>query len=87
VVEVLKSPMFLVFAFLTLTSVVSSVAHYWFKTKREEIEGALKQEMIQRGMSADEIVKVIAASRGKRGEDERDDQTESAKARDMPPAR
>ena len=35
--------------------------NYWLKVKRAELDAALKQEMLQRGMSADEIVQVIEA--------------------------
>ncbi len=60
------NPVFFVFAWLTITTVVSSVAHYWHKVRKAELEAALKQEMIQRGMSADEIKQVIEASTGNR---------------------
>jgi hypothetical protein len=61
----LTNPLFLVFSWLTLTSVVGSVGYYWSKARRDDQEAALKQEMLQRGMSADDIVKVIQASKGK----------------------
>lgn len=60
-----NNPVFLVFAFLTVTGVVSTIAMYWHKSRRDELEAALKQEMIQRGMSADEIVKVLKGSKYK----------------------
>ena len=56
------NPVFFVFAFLTITTVVSSVGYYWHKVRKAELEASLKQEMIQRGMSADEIKQVIQAS-------------------------
>jgi hypothetical protein len=34
----------------------------WRRNERLRIEAALKQEMLQRGMSADDIVRVIQAS-------------------------
>ena len=55
-------PVFFIFAFLTITTVVSSVGYYWHKIRKAELEASLKQEMIQRGMSADEIKQVIQAS-------------------------
>ena len=58
------NPVFFVFAFLTITTVVSSVGYYWHKLRKAELEASLKQEMIQRGMSADEIKQVIEASKG-----------------------
>lgn len=41
---------------------ISGLIYMWFKHRRAEMEAALKQEMIQRGMSADEIIKVLMAS-------------------------
>ena len=38
------------------------IAVQWRKLRQTEIDAALKQEMIQRGMSADEITKILAAS-------------------------
>jgi hypothetical protein len=61
----LTDPLFLVFSWLTLTSVVGSVGYYWTRARRDDLEAALKQEMLQRGMSADDIVKVIQSSKGK----------------------
>ena len=58
------NPVFFVFGWLTITTVVSSVAYYWHKVRKAELEASLKQEMIQRGMSADEIKQVIEASTG-----------------------
>ncbi len=59
--EILTNPFFLVFAFLTLTNVALAISYYWYKARKAEIEAALKHEMLQRGMSADEIRKVLAA--------------------------
>jgi hypothetical protein len=60
--QFLDNPVFIVFAFLTITSVASTVAYYWHKIHKTEVEAALKQEMIQRGMSADEIERVLRAT-------------------------
>ena len=60
--QLLSEPLFIIFSFMTITGVVSTISYYWSKVRRAEIEAALKQEMIQRGMSADEIEKVLAAS-------------------------
>jgi hypothetical protein len=57
--NLLTNPIFIIFAWLTITSVVGTVAHYWHKVQRDALDAALKQEMLQRGMSADDIVKVI----------------------------
>jgi hypothetical protein len=61
----LTHPLFLVFSWLTLTSVVGSVGYYWTKARRDDQEAALKREMLQMGMTADDIVKVIQVSKGK----------------------
>ena len=63
--RLLTDPLFLVFSWLTLTSVVGSVGYYWSRARRDDQEAALKHEMLQQGMSADDIVKVIQASKGK----------------------
>jgi hypothetical protein len=64
VLELIKNPdpLFLVCAWFTITTVVSSVGYYWHKVQKAELEASLKHEMIQRGMSADEIERVIQAS-------------------------
>lgn len=40
------------------------IAENWRRARKTELETMLKQEMLQRGMSADEIVKVLKASKG-----------------------
>jgi hypothetical protein len=42
--------------------VFGTVTSYLVKVRRAELEATLKQEMLQRGMSADEIRTVIEAS-------------------------
>ena len=44
---------------------VTQVAAEWRKARQTECLAALKQEMVQRGMSADEIVRVLQAGRAK----------------------
>jgi hypothetical protein len=39
---------------------------HWQKDRRMEIEAALKKEMLQRGMSADDIERVLEAGLGNR---------------------
>jgi surface antigen len=60
--EVLMNPVFIVFASLTITAVVSTIAVQWRKVRQAEVEASLKQDMIQRGLSADDIQKVLGAS-------------------------
>lgn len=59
--ELLQNPAFIFWGSITLISVVPVVAHYWYKLRRHEIEADLKREMIERGMSADEIQRVLDA--------------------------
>ena len=47
-----------------IIAVTGIVTGHCRKARRAELEAALKQEMLQRGMSADEIVRVVTASRG-----------------------
>jgi hypothetical protein len=57
--EFLQNPLTAVFGFMTITWVVSTVMYYWYKMRKAEMEASLKQQMIERGMSADEIVRVL----------------------------
>lgn len=41
------------------------LAEQWRRGRKAELEIMLKQEMLQRGMSADDIVKVLNASTGR----------------------
>src|SRR5205823_3824444 len=54
---------------IALICIVPSIAHYWWKVRKAEMEAALKQEMIRQGMSADDIQKVLDAGKtGKCGD-------------------
>jgi hypothetical protein len=59
--ELLNNPLFLVFGFLTITGVVGTLSHAWRKVRQTEIEAQLKSDMVQRGMTAEDIQKVMAA--------------------------
>lgn len=59
--ELFSDPLvFLTVVFLT-AGVLAILAHYWWKVRQAELEAALKQEMVRRGMSAREIQQVLAA--------------------------
>jgi hypothetical protein len=45
-----------------LVGIVAIIAHQWRCMRQAEVEGALKQDMLNRGMSADEIERVIRVS-------------------------
>jgi hypothetical protein len=59
--ELLQNAAFVFWGSITLICVVPTVAHYWYKLRKHEIDAALKREMIERGMTADEIQKVLDA--------------------------
>jgi hypothetical protein len=46
----------------TLISVTAVLAYHWLAARRNETESALKRDMLERGMSAEEIERVIKAS-------------------------
>src|SRR5262245_15406356 len=56
---------FLVGGVIAVTAIVTA---HLRKARLAEQEAFLKQEMLQRGMSADEIVQVVAATRGNSAE-------------------
>ena len=68
--ELLNNPVFLVFAPATIVPVVAIVASCWTKARRDAQESALKMEMIQRGLSADEIATILEAPRKGRRKDD-----------------
>lgn len=67
--ENILHPSILIFL-IPIVAIIAGVIYYviemWFKHKRTEMELALKQEMIQRGMSADDIIKVLQGTKSKR---------------------
>ncbi len=58
-VELLGNFWFLVFACITITSVVGTVAHAWQKVRRTERDADLKSAMLQRGLSVEEMERVL----------------------------
>jgi hypothetical protein len=50
------------FAALAVPAAGAVVAYFWYKLRREEMLTLLKQEMVERGMSADDIRTVIEAN-------------------------
>jgi hypothetical protein len=53
---------FLSFAALALPAAAAVGAYFWYKLRREEMLAALKRELAERGMAAEEIRAVIEAS-------------------------
>jgi len=64
--KLLTSPIFVVFASLTLISMVATIGYFWQRVRRDEIDASLKHSMLEKGMSADDIVKVLETNRGDR---------------------
>jgi hypothetical protein len=46
----------------TLIAVTAVLAYHWLAARRTEAESALKRDMLERGMSAEEIERVIRAT-------------------------
>jgi hypothetical protein len=62
--ELLKDPVFLSLAAGVLIVLGTTISRCWVKVRKAALEADLKREMIERGMSADEIVRVIEARSG-----------------------
>jgi hypothetical protein len=45
-----------------LVVIIGTIAHYWAQMRRDELSAALKQEMLNRGMNADQIRQVLEAN-------------------------
>jgi hypothetical protein len=73
-VELLKEEPWLIVPCLALLIpifgvVFGTITNYLSTVRRAEIEAALKQDMLQRGMSAEEIKTVIEATSSSKGKD------------------
>jgi hypothetical protein len=64
--QLLDSPFVFVLGILVLTVAVPTVAHYWYQLRKAELDASLKHDMLQRGMSAEDIARVLEAP-GRRG--------------------
>jgi hypothetical protein len=56
------------------------IARYWYQARRVEMETALKQSMLERGMTAEQICAVIEAS-----EERRNERSQAQASADRPP--
>src|SRR5262249_6715793 len=52
----------LAFAALAVPAAVVAVAYFWYKLRREELLAALKRELVERGLTSEEIRTVVEAS-------------------------
>jgi hypothetical protein len=62
-----------------IVAIVARVSKSWLKIHQSEHQAALKQSMIERGMSADDIERVLRAGPSSLEESEHDDTTELTK--------
>jgi len=62
-----------IFGGLVICGTVGSIMKNWRKVRVSEHEAALKQSMIERGMSVEEIEKVLRAGKPSQQEQEADD--------------
>jgi hypothetical protein len=46
---------------ITLICIVPVISGCWYKIRKAELEAGLKRDMIERGMSADEIERILQA--------------------------
>jgi hypothetical protein len=63
--EILTNGQFVFWSAITIIVVAPALGHYWASVRRAEIEAGLKRDMIARGMSADEIERVLNAEKNK----------------------
>jgi hypothetical protein len=59
--ELLWNPFVFVLGILLITVAVPVIAHYWYEMRKHEFDAGLKHDMLQRGMSAEEIRMVLDA--------------------------
>jgi len=53
----------IVIATVGIAFIVCFLGYHWLQYRHAELEAALKQEMVQRGMTPDDILRVLKASR------------------------
>jgi hypothetical protein len=61
----------IVFGAIVLLTTVPTGLVYWYKTKRAAMDADLKMKMLEMGMSADEIERVLAAESSADGDPKR----------------
>jgi hypothetical protein len=60
--DLLQNFWFMLFAWLIIITVVGTVTQAWQRVRRADREAALKETMLQRGLSIDEIERLLRAS-------------------------
>jgi hypothetical protein len=61
--EILSNGNVVFWGAITLIVIVPTLAYVWSSVRQAEIEASLKRDMIARGMSAEEIQRVLEASK------------------------
>lgn len=61
VTAILSNPANLFWVAIVIISIVPIVSSYWSQTRRAEIDAELKLRMLEMGMSAEEIERVLKA--------------------------
>jgi hypothetical protein len=49
---------------VVVPAVTAAVAGAWYKTRKSELDASVKMRMLEMGMSADDIVRVLKAESG-----------------------
>ena len=57
----LSNPMTIFWGAIVIISVVPSLTYYWHKTRKAEMDADLKMRMLEMGMSATDIERVLKA--------------------------
>ncbi len=57
----LTNPMFIFWGAIVILSVVPTITYYWHKTRKAEMDADLKMRMLDMGMSASDIERVLKA--------------------------
>jgi hypothetical protein len=63
--EILTDGQFVFWSAVTLMVLGPTIAYCWSSVRRAEIEANLKRDMIARGMSAEDIQRVLSATQEK----------------------
>jgi hypothetical protein len=61
--DLLSNFNFVFWSAVTLIVIVPTVAYFWASVRQAEVEANLKRDMIARGMSAEEIQRVLECSK------------------------
>jgi hypothetical protein len=60
--DLLNNGNFIFWGAIVLICVVPAIAHHWWKVRQAELDAELKRQMLERGMSAEEIRTVLESS-------------------------